>query len=224
MVSRSCTISRSKEKILDIRKALAYEQHDLVLCLGLGLVHHIILPMTVKKQGQTGWKQKKVKRTSDAISLWDQIGAMAKIKEAMLAKHWYAKVAMAEKKEKHREEKWEKRRRDDHRGGLVHGDESRGHGCNGREFWEMKRMEIMLRKKMELQNLMASCGVGSGEGFSFGNGGGGLGMGGGSGFDIGGGGASFGISGGGGWFGLVVVIAALALVVLACVVVLRQAM
>ena len=32
-----------------------------------------------------------------------------KMKEAMLAKHWDAKVAMAEKKEKHKEEKWQKR-------------------------------------------------------------------------------------------------------------------
>ena len=44
-VSGSCTISWSKEMILDIRKALAYELHDLVICLGLGLVHHIILLM-----------------------------------------------------------------------------------------------------------------------------------------------------------------------------------
>ena len=44
-VSGSCTISWSKEMILDIRKALAYELHDLVLGLGLGLVHHIILLM-----------------------------------------------------------------------------------------------------------------------------------------------------------------------------------
>ena len=44
-VSRSCTISWSKEMILDIRKALANELHDLVLGLGLGLVHHIILLM-----------------------------------------------------------------------------------------------------------------------------------------------------------------------------------
>ena len=44
-VSGSCTISWSKEMILDIRKALANELHDLVLGLGLGLVHHIILLM-----------------------------------------------------------------------------------------------------------------------------------------------------------------------------------
>ena len=44
-VSGSCTISWSKEMILDIRKALADELHDLVLCSGLGLVHHIILLM-----------------------------------------------------------------------------------------------------------------------------------------------------------------------------------
>ena len=44
-VSGSCTISWSKEMILDIRKALANELHDLVLCLGLGLVHQIILLM-----------------------------------------------------------------------------------------------------------------------------------------------------------------------------------
>ena len=41
----SYTISWSKEMILDIGKALANELHDLVLCLGLGLVHHIILLM-----------------------------------------------------------------------------------------------------------------------------------------------------------------------------------
>ena len=39
------TISWSKEVILDIGKALANELHNLVLCLGLGLVHHIILLM-----------------------------------------------------------------------------------------------------------------------------------------------------------------------------------
>ena len=44
-VSGSCTISWYEEMILDIRKALAYELHDLVLGLGLGLVHHIILLM-----------------------------------------------------------------------------------------------------------------------------------------------------------------------------------
>ena len=44
-VSGSCTISWSKEMILDIRKALANELHDLMLCLGLGLVHHIVLLM-----------------------------------------------------------------------------------------------------------------------------------------------------------------------------------
>ena len=44
-VSGSWTISWSKEMILDIRKALADELHDLVLGLGLGLVHHIILLM-----------------------------------------------------------------------------------------------------------------------------------------------------------------------------------
>ena len=45
MVSGSCTISWSKEMILDIRKAFADKLHDLVLCLLLGLVHHIILLM-----------------------------------------------------------------------------------------------------------------------------------------------------------------------------------
>ena len=44
-LSGSYTISWSKEEILDIGKALANELHDLVLCLGLGLVHHIILLM-----------------------------------------------------------------------------------------------------------------------------------------------------------------------------------
>ena len=57
-----------------------------------------------------------------------------------------------------------------------------GMDAMAREFWEMKRMEIMLRRKMELQNLMTGGGVGFGGGFSFGNGGGGLDMGGGSGF------------------------------------------
>src|SRR3954462_8409201 len=44
-VSGSCTISGSKEMRVDIRKALAYKLHNLVLGLGLGLVHHIILLM-----------------------------------------------------------------------------------------------------------------------------------------------------------------------------------
>ena len=45
-VSGSCTISWSKEKILDIGKALANETtRSFMLCLGLGLVHHIILLM-----------------------------------------------------------------------------------------------------------------------------------------------------------------------------------
>ena len=42
---RSYTFSWSKEMILDIGKAPANELHDLVLCLGLSLVHHIILLM-----------------------------------------------------------------------------------------------------------------------------------------------------------------------------------
>ena len=45
-VSRSSTTSWSKEQILDIGKALANELYDLVLCLGLGHVHHVILLMT----------------------------------------------------------------------------------------------------------------------------------------------------------------------------------
>ena len=44
-VSGSYTISWSKERILDIGKTLANELYDLMLCLGLGLVHHIILLM-----------------------------------------------------------------------------------------------------------------------------------------------------------------------------------
>ena len=55
-VSGSCT---TKETILDIRKALAYELHDLVLGLGLGLCpsHHspndvIPLSMTSNVHGQ----------------------------------------------------------------------------------------------------------------------------------------------------------------------------
>ena len=44
-VSGSYTISWSKERILDIGKTLANELYDLVLCLGFGLVHHIILLM-----------------------------------------------------------------------------------------------------------------------------------------------------------------------------------
>ena len=44
--SGSYTISWSKEKILDIGKALANETtRSFMLCLGLGLVHHIILLM-----------------------------------------------------------------------------------------------------------------------------------------------------------------------------------
>ena len=39
------TISWSKEMILDIRKALANELHDLCATLRMGLVHHIILLM-----------------------------------------------------------------------------------------------------------------------------------------------------------------------------------
>lgn len=71
-----------------------------------------------------------------------------------------------------------------------------------REFWEMKRMEIMLRRKIELQNIMVGSGVGFGGGFSFGNVGGGFGMGGcGGGFGMGGGefgmGGQFGNGGGG---------------------------
>lgn len=46
-----------------------------------------------------GNKEKaRVKRNSEAITLRDQIGEMAKMKEDMLAKHWDAKVAMAERK------------------------------------------------------------------------------------------------------------------------------
>ena len=45
-VSGSCTISWSKEKILEIGKALANETtRSFMICLGLGLVHHIILLM-----------------------------------------------------------------------------------------------------------------------------------------------------------------------------------
>ena len=49
----------------------------------------------------------RVNRTAEATTLREQIGDMAKMKETMLSKHWDAKVAMAEKKEKHKE-KWEK--------------------------------------------------------------------------------------------------------------------
>ena len=51
----------------------------------------------------------RVKRMAEAITLRDQIGEIEKMKETMLAKHWDAKVVMAEKKEKHKEEKWGKR-------------------------------------------------------------------------------------------------------------------
>ncbi|KAE8766991.1 Acid beta-fructofuranosidase [Hordeum vulgare] len=51
----------------------------------------------------------RVKRTSEAITLRDQIGEMTKMKEAMLPKHWDAKVAKVKKKEKHKEEKWGRR-------------------------------------------------------------------------------------------------------------------
>ncbi|KAI5003302.1 hypothetical protein ZWY2020_030462 [Hordeum vulgare] len=56
------------------------------------------------------WKQEgkkaRMKRTSEAITLREQIGEMTKMKEAMIGKHWDAKVAMTKKKEKHKEEKW----------------------------------------------------------------------------------------------------------------------
>jgi hypothetical protein len=44
-VSGSCTISWSKEQILDMKKAVANKLNDLVLSLWLGLVHHIVLLM-----------------------------------------------------------------------------------------------------------------------------------------------------------------------------------
>ena len=44
-VSGSCTISWSKEKILDIQKSFSIRTTRSVLGLGLGLVHHIILLM-----------------------------------------------------------------------------------------------------------------------------------------------------------------------------------
>ena len=43
----------------------------------------------------------------------DQIGEMAKMKETMLSKHCNAKVAMADKKEKHRENEKSKRKGQD---------------------------------------------------------------------------------------------------------------
>ena len=54
----------------------------------------------INKGKPDGNKKEKarVKRTAKAITLRDQIGEMAKMKEAMLAKHWDAKVAMAERK------------------------------------------------------------------------------------------------------------------------------
>nr|XP_020168368.1 dnaJ homolog subfamily C member 7 homolog [Aegilops tauschii subsp. strangulata] len=116
---------------------------------------------------------------------------------------------MAEK-EKHKEEKWEKRcafeerkialeeqKRKDERTAeddLLMMMNPEGMDAMTREFWELKRMEIMCQRKMELQNIMAGGGVGFGGCFTFGNvGGGGFGMGGG-GFDNGGGGG-FGVGG-----------------------------
>ncbi|KAE8783711.1 hypothetical protein D1007_42805 [Hordeum vulgare] len=59
------------------------------------------------KDKPNGNKKEKamVKRMPEAISLRDQIGDMVKMKETMLDKHWDAKISMAEKKEKHKEEK-----------------------------------------------------------------------------------------------------------------------
>ncbi|KAE8805898.1 Glutamyl-tRNA reductase 1, chloroplastic [Hordeum vulgare] len=57
-----------------------------------------------------GYKKEKAraKRSAEASTLTDQISEMAKIKEIMVAMHWDTKVAMAKKKYKHKEEKWEK--------------------------------------------------------------------------------------------------------------------
>lgn len=56
-----------------------------------------------------GNKEKsRVKSLAEATTLRDQIGDMTKMKETMLTKHWDAQVAMAEKKDKHKE-KWERR-------------------------------------------------------------------------------------------------------------------
>ncbi|KAI5018501.1 hypothetical protein ZWY2020_043389 [Hordeum vulgare] len=67
-----------------------------------------------------------------------------------------------------------------------------GMDATTREFGELERMEIMCRRKMEFQNLMAIGGVGFGQDFPFSNVGG-------VGFDMGGGWFSNGVGGGGGW-------------------------
>ncbi|XP_044387569.1 keratin, type II cytoskeletal 1-like [Triticum aestivum] len=134
---------------------------------------------------------------------------MVKIKETLLAKHLATKVELTEKKDKQKE-KWarrsvfeerkialEEQRRDEKTAEedrfMVMNPE--GMDVMTREFWEMKRMEIMCWRRVELQNLMAGGG-----GFAFGNGGFG-GFGGGFAFGNGGGGVGFGGGGGGLGFG-----------------------
>lgn len=79
-----------------------------------------------------------------------------------------------------------------------------GMNATAREFWELRRMGIMCRRKMELQNLMVGGGgVGFGGVFAFGSVGGGE-YGGGGGFDMSGGGFGGGVrfsNGDGGGFG-----------------------
>ncbi|KAI4968339.1 hypothetical protein ZWY2020_057994 [Hordeum vulgare] len=146
------------------------------------------------KDKPNGNKKEKamVKRMPDAISLRDQIGDVVKMKETMLDKHWDAKISMAKKKRSTKRingKRGEKNRKDERttQADLFRMMNPEGVNAMSREFWEMKRMEIMLQRKMELQNLMTGGGVGFGEGFSFGNGGGFLDTGGGSGFGMGGG-------------------------------------
>ncbi|KAF7057646.1 hypothetical protein CFC21_064860 [Triticum aestivum] len=168
-------------------------------------------------------EKERVKRSAEVVSLRDQIGDMVKIKETLLAKHLATKVELTEKKDKHKE-KWARRSVfEEHKIALEEqrrdektAEEDRfmmmnpeGMDVMTREFWEMKRMEIMCRRRVELQNLMAGRGGfafgnggfgggdgggfgGFGGGFAFGNGGGGVGFGG------GGGGLGFGGGGGGG--------------------------
>ncbi|KAI4971365.1 hypothetical protein ZWY2020_002279 [Hordeum vulgare] len=160
----------------------------------------------------------RVKRTFKVITLRDQIGEMANMKDTMLAKHWDENL-----------EKWEKRCAFEARRLILEGQKrkdertaeedmfmmmnSKGMDAMAREFWEMKRLKIMCRRKMELQNLMSGGGgfdMGGGVGFDVGvKGDGGFGAG--EGFNMGvvggvfgfggGGGGGFGNDGGGGVFG-----------------------
>lgn len=61
------------------------------------------------KPGENNKEKARVKRSAEASTLRDQSSEMVKVKEIMLAKHFDTKVALAEKKDKQKESKWERR-------------------------------------------------------------------------------------------------------------------